>query len=88
MRRISGGMVAVKNGVWRVNGTSLPFRSMSGMKPMSSMRVGLVDDEQVDAVVSRSRPRSKWSSSQPGVSDQHVDAAVSLAIWSSNETPP
>ena len=38
MRWISGGMVAVKNSVWRVNGTSLPMRSMSGMKPMSSMR--------------------------------------------------
>src|SRR6516164_3935717 len=38
MRRISGGMVAVKNNVWRVNGTSLQMRSMSGMKPMSSMR--------------------------------------------------
>ena len=38
MRWISDGMVAVKNSVWRVNGTSLPMRSMSGMKPMSNMR--------------------------------------------------
>ena len=37
-RVISGGMVAEKNSVWRVKGTSLQMRSMSGMKPMSSIR--------------------------------------------------
>jgi hypothetical protein len=37
-RWISGGMVAEKNRVCRVKGTSFTMRSMSGMNPMSSMR--------------------------------------------------
>ena len=37
-RVISGGMVAEKNSVWRRGGSSLQIFSMSGMKPMSSMR--------------------------------------------------
>ena len=35
---ISGGMVAEKNKVCRVKGTSLQMRSISGMNPMSSIR--------------------------------------------------
>jgi len=58
MRRISGGMVAVKNKVWRVKGTSLQMRSMSGMKPMSSMR-SASSMTRSSTPVSRSRPRSK-----------------------------
>jgi len=36
-------MVAVKNSVWRVNGTSLQMRSMSGMKAHVEHAVGFVD---------------------------------------------
>ncbi len=38
MRVISGGMVAEKNSVCRVNGIISQMRSISGMKPMSSIR--------------------------------------------------
>ena len=74
MRRISGGIVAVKNSVWRVNGTSLQMRSMSGMKPMSSMR-SASSITSSSTPVSNRPPRSVWSSSRPGRCDQHVDAA-------------
>ena len=87
MRRISGGMVAVKNSVWRVNGTSLQMRSMSGMKPMSSMR-SASSMTRSSTPVRRSRPRSKWSSSRPGVAMRTSTPRVSLVSWSSNETPP
>ena len=87
MRRISGGMVAVKNRVWRVNGTSLQMRSMSGMKPMSSMR-SASSMTRSSTPLSRSRPRSKWSSRRPGVAISTSTPRVSLVSWSSNETPP
>ena len=87
MRWISGGMVAVKNSVWRVNGTSLQMRSMSGMKPMSSMRSASSMTSSSTPVIS-SRPRSKWSSRRPGVAISTSTPRVSLASWSSNETPP
>ena len=66
MRWISGGMVAVKNSVCRVNGTSLPMRSMSGMKPMSSMR-SASSMTSSSTPESSSVPRSEWSSRRPGV---------------------
>ena len=87
MRRISGGMVAVKNSVWRVKGTSLQMRSMSGMKPMSSMR-SASSMTRSSTPVSSSRPRSKWSSRRPGVAISTSAPRVSLVSWSSNETPP
>ena len=87
MRWISGGMVAVKNSVCRVNGTSLPMRSMSGMKPMSNMRSAssMISSSQPD---SSSLPRSEWSSRRPGVAISTSTPRRSLAFWSSNETPP
>ena len=84
MRRISGGMVAVKNSVWRVNGTSLQMRSMSGMKPMSSMR-SASSITSSSTPVSSSRPRSKWSSKRPGVAMRTSTPRVSLASCSSND---
>ena len=87
MRWISGGMVAVKNSVWRVNGTSLQMRSMSGMKPMSSMRSASSMTSSSTPDIS-SRPRSKWSSRRPGVAISTSTPRISLASWSSNETPP
>ncbi len=38
IRSISGAMVAEKNKVWRVKGVRPKMRSISGMKPMSSIR--------------------------------------------------
>ena len=79
---------AVKKRVCRVNGTSLPMRSISGMKPMSSIAVGFVDDEKLatrTAVTGRARsgraggPAWRSSTSTP---------RSNLASWSSNETPP
>src|ERR1700722_16477540 len=65
-RVISGGMVAEKNSVWRVNGTSLQMRSMSGMKPMSSMRSASSMTRISIALRSRT-PRPVKSSRRPGV---------------------
>ena len=79
MRWISGGMVAVKNSVCRVNGTSLPMRSMSGMKPMSSMR-------SASSMISSSQPESSRLAAlgmveqAAGRRDQHVDAAQQLGV--------
>ena len=79
MRWISGGMVAVKNSVWRVNGTSLPMRSMSGMKPMSSMR-------SASSMISSSTPDKQQPPAlgmveqAAGRGDQHVDAAQQLGV--------
>ena len=87
MRRISGGIVAVKNSVCRVNGTSLQMRSMSGMKPMSSMRSASSMTSSSTPVSSRP-PRSVWSSSRPGVAISTSTPRVSLVSWSPNETPP
>ena len=47
-----------KNRVWRVNGTSLQMRSMSGMNPMSSMRSASSITSN-STPVSSSLPRSK-----------------------------
>ena len=79
IRVISGAIVAEKNSVWRVNGTSLKMRSMSGMKPMSSMR-SASSTTMICTPVSISLPRSKWSSRRPGRGDQHVDAAVDQLV--------
>ncbi len=57
-RWISPGMVAEKNSVCRVNGKSLQIRSISGMKPMSSMR-SASSITSISIPVRRSRPRSK-----------------------------
>ena len=79
MRWISGGMVAVKNSVWRVNGTSLPMRSMSGMKPMSSMR-SASSMTSSSTPVSSSRAALGMVEQAAGRRDQHVDAAHQLGV--------
>ena len=58
MRSISGAMVALKNSVWRVNGVSWKMRSISGMKPMSSIR-SASSTTMICTPVSKSLPRSK-----------------------------
>ncbi len=86
-RVISGGMVAEKNSVWRVNGTSLQMRSMSGMNPMSSMR-SASSMTRMSMPVSSSLPRSEKSSSRPGVAISTSAPRVILVSWSAKETPP
>ena len=65
-RRISGPIVAEKNSVCRVRGSSETIRSTSGMKPMSSMR-SASSITRILVSVSRMVPRSNMSSSRPGV---------------------
>ena len=48
-RVISGGMVAEKNSVWRVNGTSLQMLLDVGNETHVEHPVGLVDHENLDA---------------------------------------
>ena len=83
-RVISGGMVAEKNSVWRVNGTSLQMRSMSGMKPMSSIRSA--SSMTRISIAFRSRPpRSVKSSRRPGVAMTTSAPRAILASWSPND---
>ena len=87
IRVISGAIVAEKNSVCRVNGTSLKMRSMSGMKPMSSMR-SASSTTMICTPVSISLPRSKWSSRRPGVAiSTSTPRSISLS-WSLKLTPP
>ena len=87
IRVISGAIVAEKNSVWRVKGTSLKMRSMSGMKPMSSMR-SASSTTMICTPVSISLPRSKWSRSRPGVAiSTSTPRSMSLS-WSLKLTPP
>ena len=87
MRSISGAMVAEKNSVWRVKGVRLKMRSISGMKPMSSIR-SASSTTMICTPVSRSLPRSKWSSSRPGVAiSTSTPRSISLSC-SLKETPP
>ena len=87
IRVISGAMVAEKNNVCRVKGTSLKMRSMSGMKPMSSIR-SASSTTMMLTPVSISLPRSKWSSSRPGVAiSTSTPRSISLS-WSLKLTPP
>ena len=57
-RLISDGMVAEKNSVCRRGGSSLQIFSMSGMKPMSSMR-SASSMTRISTPVSRILPRPK-----------------------------
>ncbi|MNR14235.1 hypothetical protein D3C85_1306990 [compost metagenome] len=86
-RVISGGMVAEKNRVWRRGGVSLKMRSMSGMKPMSSMR-SASSMTIISTPVSRILPRSNRSSRRPGVAIRTSTPLFSRATWSPIDTPP
>ena len=86
-RVISGGMVAEKNRVCFFGGVILKMRSMSGMKPMSSMRSASSTTRNCTPVI-RSLPRSKWSSRRPGVAISTSTPRSSFFSWSPNDTPP
>ncbi len=86
-RVISGGMVAEKNSVWRVNGVRLKIFSMSGMKPMSSIR-SASSTTMIWMPVSISLPRSKWSISRPGVAIRTSTPRSISCSWGLKFTPP
>ena len=86
-RRISGAMVALKNSVWRVFGSSATMRSTSGMNPMSSMRsASSITSRRVS--VSSSPPRSNMSISRPGVAISTSTPRISRSFWSDMLSPP
>ena len=87
MRSISGAMVAEKKSVWRVNGVRLKMRSISGIKPMSSMR-SASSTTMICTPVSKSLPRSKWSSRRPGVAMRTSAPRLITASCSLKLTPP
>ena len=86
-RWISPGIVAEKNNVCRIGGSSEHMRSMSGMKPMSSIR-SASSMTRISMPVSSSLPRWKWSRSRPGVAMTTSAPRSSFLSWSSKETPP
>ena len=63
---ISGGIVAEKKSVWRLDGMQLADPLDVRDEAHVEHAVGFVDDEDLDPV-SISLPRSKWSSRRPGV---------------------
>ncbi len=76
---ISGGIVAEKNSVWRVNGSSLLMRSISGDEAHVEHAIGLVDDEDLDA--GHQELAALAMIEQPaGCRDQNVDAAIELLL--------
>ena len=78
-RVISGGIVAEKNKVWRVNGTSLQIRSMSGNETHVEHAIGFVDNENFDA--GQQQLAALGEIEQPaGRRDQHVGAAHDLGF--------
>ena len=79
MRLISGGIVAVKNSVCRVNGHQLADAFDVGDEAHVEHAVGFVDDEQFDA--GEKQPAALGMVEQPaGGCDQHVDAARQLGV--------
>jgi hypothetical protein len=86
-RRISGGMVAEKNKVCRSGGSRPTIRSISGMKPMSSMR-SASSITRILTSASRTLPRSNRSSMRPGVAISTSTPRSSFLIWSSKLSPP
>ena len=87
-RRISGGMVAEKNSVWRIFGSSDTMRSTSGMKPMSSMRSASSITRILTSFEQDDLPRSKRSSRRPGVAISTSTPRSSLLSWSAKLSPP
>jgi hypothetical protein len=80
-------MVAEKNSVCLVSGSVLAIRSMSGMKPMSSIR-SASSTTKISMWVSISLPRSMWSSRRPGVAIRTSAPRSMILFCSSNDTPP
>ena len=86
-RVISGGIVAEKNSVWRVNGTSETIRSISGIKPISNMR-SASSITKTSTPRSKTPPRSTWSSRRPGVAINTSAPRKIACSWSLKLTPP
>ena len=69
----------MKNSVCLVNGIILQIRSMSGMKPMSSMRSASSMTSKLDAGEQQSAALGMIEQPARG-GDQHVDAARQLGV--------
>ena len=79
MRLISGGIVAVKNRVCRVNGHQLADAFDVGNEAHVQHAVGFVDDQQFDA--GEQQPAALGVVEQPaGRRDQDVDAAGQFGV--------
>ena len=86
-RRISGAIVAEKNSVWRCFGKRPTMRSTSGMKPISSIR-SASSMTRMRTSERRTLPRSKRSSSRPGVAINTSTPRSSFFSWSAKLSPP
>ena len=84
---ISSDRVAEKNSVWRSGGSRPTMRSTSGIKPISSIR-SASSMTRIFTSVSSTLPRSKWSSSRPGVAISTSTPLSRAAFWSAKLTPP
>ena len=78
-RRISGGMVAEKNSVWRIFGSSADDALDIGDEAHVEHAVGLVDDQDLD-VGQQDLAALEQIEQAARRGDQHVDAAVELAL--------
>ncbi len=86
-RRISGAMVAEKNSVWRLAGSMVTMRSISGMKPISSMRsASSITSTPTSRMISP--PRSNKSIRRPGVAISTSTPLLSASFWSAMLSPP
>ena len=84
---IGGGMVAENSSVCRLVGNLVQIFSISGMKPMSSIRSAssMTSNSQP---LRRILPRSKRSINRPGVAISTSTPFSNALIWSPIETPP
>ena len=84
---IGGGMVAENSSVWRDFGSFEQISSMSGMKPMSSMRSASSITSRLQSL-SMILPRPNRSISRPGVAISTSTPFSSALTWSPICTPP
>ena len=84
---IGGGMVALNSIVCRFSGSLEQMNSMSGMKPMSSMR-SASSTTRSSQPLSRILPRSNRSIRRPGVAIRTSTPSFSAFTWSPICTPP
>ena len=85
--RISSGIVALNIKVWRLFGSLLTMVSMSGMKPMSSMR-SASSMTKIFTSFKMIAPRSNKSSMRPGVAIRTSTPLLRASSWSRILSPP
>ena len=84
---IGGGMVAENSKVCRGDGSLVQISSISGMKPMSSIRSASSMTSRLHWL-SMILPRPNRSINRPGVAIRTSTPFSSAANWSPIETPP